>query len=776
MARCPSHDDREPSLSVAAGDDGRVLIHCHAGCTVESILGAVRLHMSDLFEPKGATRSPAKPKRATVKVSPNLEAIDATFRARISREQIEELAHKLGVRPDALDALDIGWATAEDLRRLGASGKGWRQDYPVGAFSFPERGADGKIVGFHFRDDERRKGSPSRKAGCRRGLIIPRTKSEFVGPVLLVEGASDVAACLTMGLRAVGRPSCDTGLDDLAASLKGEDVLVVGENDGKDGQPGPGTRGAEKTARHLAVAWAKPVRWSLPPDNVKDVRAWLNARAAAGLDINDAEDAGRAGDALLAALTASATLIDSSQASEASDPDHRPCTDLGNAERFADRWAGTVRYCHRTGKWLVWDGCRWKEDSQGTPRRLAGEVARSILREAAKCEDETLRKALRGWAMTSEDRRRIDAMVELAKSQPSVVITPEQLDADPWLFNVRNGTIDLRTGKIRQHRREDFITKMAPVRYDPEAKCPLFDAFLLRIFAGRVPLIRYVQRWHGYCLTADISEQILPVYYGEGANGKSVLMDTMAGLMGDYTSDAPPQLLTESRQREHPTEIADLMGKRLVVASETEEGATFRLQLVKRLTGDATLKARHMRQDYFEFPRTHKLVLITNNTPRVRENSEAVWRRLRLVPFDVVIPEAERDKKLLQKLRAEWPGILAWLVRGCLDWQREGLGEAEDVTRATGAYRDGEDQVGRFIGECCQIDDRTPREGSEMVVAWAALAKEYGEWCQRTGERPMETRKLGAALDKRGFPSATRRLGKTTAKFRTGIGLAKGRR
>lgn len=200
-----------------------------------------------------------------------------------------------------------------------------------------------------------------------------------------------------------------------------------------------------------------------------------------------------------------------------------------------------------------------------------------------------------------------------------------------------------------------------------------------------------------------------------------------------------------------------------------EEAGGRAMDCAVRLTGDATLKGRFMRQDYFSFPRTHKLVLITNNKPRVREESEAVWRRLRLVPFDVVIPAAERDKGLLKKLKAEWPGILAWLVRGCLDWQQHGLGEPEAVIQATGAYREAEDHLGRFIEECCEVDRAVPPGDSQKFVPWSDLVKRYSAWCITSGETPLVARRLGESLDKRGFPSETRRKGHVTAKGRAGL-------
>jgi putative DNA primase/helicase len=364
-------------------------------------------------------------------------------------------------------------------------------------------------------------------------------------------------------------------------------------------------------------------------------------------------------------------------------------------------------------------------------------------------------------------------MVALAEAQPSLAVAASQLDADDWLLNVRNGTIDLRTGELRPHRRKDLITKLAPVVYDPDAPCPRFDAFLDRTFAADGPLTCYVLMLLGYCLTGDISAQYLPIFHGQGNNGKNVLLDTVKGLMGDYAADAPPSLLVQRQRDEHPTEIADLFGLRLAIASETEEGATLKLQLVKRLTGDATLKGRYMRADFFEFRRTAKIILVTNSRPQVRENTEAAWRRLRLVPFSVVIPEAERDPGLLDALKSEWSGILARLIRGCLAFQRDRrLVPPPAVASATADYRAAEDPVGEFLADCCVIDPPETAEASRAFTLWRDLLAAFLQWCMENGEK-VEARPFGESLTRKGFPTITRRPpGGKPAKGRVGLRLA----
>ncbi|MEX2214007.1 MAG: phage/plasmid primase, P4 family [Phycisphaeraceae bacterium] len=422
-------------------------------------------------------------------------------------------------------------------------------------------------------------------------------------------------------------------------------------------------------------------------------------------------------------------------------------SDIGNAARFAHSNRNRLRFLYGPDRWLVWDDTRWKPDDDGTVVRMGKQCVLSIYDEA-KQADEQQRERIVKHALRSERRDRIAAMIDLAR--PELAAQPDAMDADPFLFNVMNGTIDLRTGALRPHSPDDRITKLAPVAFDAGASAPLFTAFLHRTFAGDADLIAYVQRVLGMALTSDVREQHLWIFLGDGANGKSTLLDSVCNLMGDYSAQAPPTLFSASKQREHATELADLMGRRLIVGCETEDGAGLRLQLVKQLTGNARIKARFMRQDYFEFQRTHKLILMTNNRPVVSEDSEAVWRRIRLVPFNVVIPEAERDAQLLGKLQSEAPGILNWLVAGCLQWQRAGLQEPPAVVGATREYRSSADNVAAFVNEQCILD----------ATAWTAsadLMESYEDWCEARKERAMSSRAFHGRLPAFGCKAAKQR-------------------
>jgi P4 family phage/plasmid primase-like protien len=436
-------------------------------------------------------------------------------------------------------------------------------------------------------------------------------------------------------------------------------------------------------------------------------------------------------------------------------------TDLGNARRLVKQHGENLRYCHLWGKWLVWDGKRWKKDETGAVLRLAKNTVRSIYAEAAEEPEEAIRRKIADHARKSESALRIKAMITLAESEPGIPVLPGELDRDPWLMNVKNGTIDLRTGELRPHRREDLMTKIAPIEYDPAAKCPTWKAFLDRIMAGNERLIAFLQRAAGYSLTASTREQCFFLLYGTGANGKSVFLTTLLAAMGDYGIQAAPDLLLAKSGESHPTEIADLFGARLVVATETEAGRRLAENLVKQLTGGDRLKARFMRQDFFEFEATHKIWLATNNKPIVKGTDYAIWRRIKLIPFTVTIPKEEQDKALPAKLRQELPGILSWAVKGCLEWQKRGLDEPAEVTAATSAYRDEQDVLGSFITDCCVVNPNAKVSAKDLYRA-------YVNWCEDCGEHALAQRNFGTRLSERGF---LRKTGTGGYSWWHGIGL-----
>ncbi len=419
-------------------------------------------------------------------------------------------------------------------------------------------------------------------------------------------------------------------------------------------------------------------------------------------------------------------------------------TDVGNAERFACQHGDWVRYCYEWRAWLLWDGRHWRKDPGDGAMRLAKATARRIYEETATEPDDARRQRLAAWAVQSESEKRLRAMLALAQSEPGIAVRPDALDSDPRLLNVDNGTLDLRTGELRPHRREDLLTKIVPVVYDPAATCTLWLATLERIFGGRRPLIDYMQKAIGYALTGDTTEQVLFVFWGGGSNGKTVILTTAVTMLGDYALSTRPETLMAKKGDSIPNDVAQLRGRRLVIAVEADPGQRLAEGLVKQMTDGDVMTARFMHAEFFEFEPTFKLFLGTNHRPAIRGTDHAIWRRIRLIPFTVTIPDDQQDRHLTEKLRAEWPGILAWAVQGCLDWQRDGLGLPDEVKAATETYRIDMDLLGDFLEECCVFE-------AGATLASSTLYESYDAWAHRNGEKPLSHRAFSLRLAERGL-------------------------
>jgi len=416
-------------------------------------------------------------------------------------------------------------------------------------------------------------------------------------------------------------------------------------------------------------------------------------------------------------------------------------TDDALALRFAEAHADDMRYCAAWGKWLRWDGTRWRQDET----LEVFEAARAVVRAAATEHDAKPRLRTR-----LQSARTIAAVVNLARSDRRLATASDDWDRDPWLLATPTGTVDLRTGRLRPNDRADLITKTTAVGPD-DTDCPRWLKFLDRIFAGDAELIGFIQRLFGYALTGSTREHVFAFFYGTGANGKGVLLNTWRAILGDYACVASTETFVAHHTDRHPTDLAMLRGARTVVAQETESNATWAEARIKSLTGGDPITARFMRQDFFTYVPTFKLFIAGNVKPNLRTVDEAMRRRLLLVPCTVTIPPAERDPHLTEKLRPEWPAILAWAVRGALEWQRSGLAPPATVREATAGYFGEEDAVGRFLAERTVKDPAGTAEFQALFAAWkewATAANEYVGSAKRFAQN-LETRGLPSRLDPR---------------------------
>jgi putative DNA primase/helicase len=348
-----------------------------------------------------------------------------------------------------------------------------------------------------------------------------------------------------------------------------------------------------------------------------------------------------------------------------------------------------------------------------------------------------------------ESHERRVKMLASARAIAGIPVLPKDLDWDAWLLNVRNGTLDLRTGTLRPHAREDLITRGIDVDYTPDAKCPTWERFLAEVFRNDAALIAFVQRAVGYSLTGDIREHVFFILFGRGSNGKSTFLDVIHALLGPYAGPVPAELLLTRRAEHHPTERATLFSKRFVATVESGDGRRLAEDRVKAITGGDPIECRRMKEDFWVFTPTHKLWFGTNHKPVIKGTDHAIWRRIRLVPFETTFHEPEtgvapqKDPTLPERLIEELPGILAWGISGCLAWQREGLKAPEAVRDATEGYRVEMDVLARFLDECCVFNTSAEARASDLYKA-------YTSWCETANERVESQSSFGQRLTEKG--------------------------
>lgn len=443
----------------------------------------------------------------------------------------------------------------------------------------------------------------------------------------------------------------------------------------------------------------------------------------------------------------------------------RKLTDNANSQRFVRQHSGNVLFVRKWNKWITWSGRLWDvSDVDGGVQELAKKTGDGIWREVAKASNEgyDVRELIR-HAKYAHSVRGMRAMVSAASSDPSIQVECTSLDADPMLLNLPNGTLDLRTAELRDQRRDDLITKMIPTEFHSAAECPKWLTFLDEIMAGKQEMISYLQKAVGYSLTGETKEESLFILHGEGANGKSTFVETISALLGSYAGFASHDLLL-SKGVSHPTEIASLFGKRIVTCSETEHGRAWSEAMVKKLSSREPIAARRMYEDEWSFTPTQKIWLSTNHRPRVRGVDDGIWRRLKTIPFRVKFSPERRNKNLSAELREELPGILAWAVRGCIAWQRDGLLDPPDVANSVADYRNAEDVVRRFVDEECTIGDR-----EEVRTPALSMYTKFKTWCSHVGEEAPTNTMFGTRMTELGETLGFRKKPMNSGTFYLGI-------
>jgi putative DNA primase/helicase len=408
---------------------------------------------------------------------------------------------------------------------------------------------------------------------------------------------------------------------------------------------------------------------------------------------------------------------DAQHVAEEAKRDARIITQDGVATIFAKHYAERLRYCHSIGSWFEFDGFLWRRDE----KNRAFEFVRQIARELTEGREFKELKEFRKTAFAA-------GVEKFSQGDPALAVTADYWDRNPYLLGTPGGTVDLRTGILRPGDPADGITKATAVTPSDHTDCPVWLGFLREATGGDVTMVRFLQQWAGYCLTGDTREHALVFAHGPGGNGKTVFLNTITGIMADYATPAPSDTFTISIGDRHPTDLAGLRGARLVSASETEQGRAWAETRIKALTGGDEISVRFMRGNFFRYRPTYKLLIIGNHQPRLETVDDAVRRRFNIVPF--TNQPDKPDHQLEEKLRDEWPEIFRWMIKGCLDWQANGLLRPQRVLQTTQDYFNDQDMLGQWLATCCDLqpgNDRMRETTTALHLSWSTFAKQAGE-------------------------------------------------
>lgn len=424
----------------------------------------------------------------------------------------------------------------------------------------------------------------------------------------------------------------------------------------------------------------------------------------------------------------------------------RSLNDVGNATRLVGMFGAEMRYIPERKSWMFWNNERWQLDYNNVKiTECAKLTVQAMYMEALTVSDNDLAVAVVKFAGQSQHENRLSAMIKLASKDGSVVLSVTQLDANPMYLGVQNGVLDLATGRLIKNQPEFYLTKFSAVRFDRNAKCPTFLTFLGRIFDENKEIIAYLRRVMGYCLTGRTDAQVLFFFHGKGANGKSTLLNLIEKLLGiALAKQTPSDTLMVKRSSNASNDIARLQGVRVVISNEVEDGSWLSEVTIKQLTGGDTVTARFLYGEYFEFQPEFKIMIAGNHKPVIRGTDYGIWRRIEMITFPVIIPAEERDPLLIAKLEAELSGILNWAIKGCLEWQRDGLKSPKSVTASIEDYREEMDVLGHWITDACKLGPGFSEQAN-------SLYQRYRGWAEWGGFKPMTLTSFGRHLGERGF-------------------------
>jgi len=437
-------------------------------------------------------------------------------------------------------------------------------------------------------------------------------------------------------------------------------------------------------------------------------------------------------------------------------------TDTGNAHRLYDKYGNILRYSYNRKKWYIWTGRRWAIDDNGEIKKLADNVCQDLKNEAFQMDSEKEQEQALKWANRTANSRGKEAFIKECQHLYDIPTSPDDFDAHEDFLNCQNGVINLKNGELMPHDSSLMMSKITNCEYDTEKKKPeMWLKFLDDITDGDKELQRYIQKSVGYSITGSNKEQCAYFLYGMGNNGKSTFLDTIADMLGDYASNTQPDTLMMQGKGglgggSANSDIARLKSARFVTCEEPTEGVRLNEGLLKQLTGGSKVTARFLYAEEFEYTPEFKIWIATNHKPTIRGTDVGIWRRIKLIPFEVNIPKDKVDKNLKYKLRQEFPQILAWAVEGCMMWQKEGLGEPEKVIEATKEYRQEMDLISAFVEQCIEIDYSTQNK-----IMASDLFAIYREWAKQNNEWEMTSKRFGMEITK-----------KTPEKQKTARGIA----